>query len=92
MKTVSKFTSSLACILFGVFFLLPLVDLCAASLWLKSTNRGKGLYVDKRALAVGDLLTIDVSESASLAASQNTTRNRQAQVENAVKQFLFAHW
>ena len=90
MKTVSKFTSSLSGILLGVFFLLPLVDLCAASLWQKSTNRGKGLYVDKRALAVGDLLTIDVSESASLAASQNTTRNRQAQVENAVKQFLFA--
>jgi flagellar L-ring protein precursor FlgH len=40
---------------------------------------------------VGDLITIDVSESSSLAASQNSVRNRQSQVENAVKQFLFAN-
>jgi len=77
-------------LLLGALVFLPSVNLFGTSLWLKSTNRGKGLFIDKRAYAVGDLLTIDVSESASLAASQNTTRNRQSQVENAVKQFLFA--
>jgi len=61
------------------------------SLWMKSTNNEKGLFVGKRAYAVGDLITIDVSESSSLAASQNSVRNRQSQVENAVQQFLFAN-
>ena len=41
------------------------------------------------AYQVGDLITIDVAESSSLAASQNSVRNRQSQVENAVQQFLF---
>ena len=62
-----------------------------ASLWMKSTNNQRGLYGDKRSFSVGDLITIDVGESSSLAASQNSVRNRQSQVENAVKQFLFAN-
>ena len=90
MKTASRYTFSSFLLLLGALIFLPSVNLFGTSLWLKSTNRGKGLFIDKRAYAVGDLLTIDVSESASLAASQNTTRNRQSQVENAVKQFLFA--
>ena len=61
------------------------------SLWMKSTNNQRGLYSDRRSYAVGDLITIDVGESSSLAASQNSVRNRQSQVENAVKQFLFAN-
>ena len=60
------------------------------SLWMKSSNNQRGLYGDKRSFSVGDLITIDVGESSSLAASQNSVRNRQSQVENAVKQFLFA--
>ena len=71
--------------------LLPVGKVDAVSLWMKSTNNQKGLFVGKRAYAVGDLITIDVSESSSLAASQNSVRNRQSQVENAVKQFLFAN-
>ena len=90
MKTASRYTFSSFFLLLGALVFLPSVNLLGTSLWLKSTNRGKGLFIDKRAYAVGDLLTIDVSESASLAASQNTTRNRQSQVEKAVKQFLFA--
>ena len=61
------------------------------SLWTKSTNNQRGLYSDRRSFSVGDLITIDVGESSSLAASQNSVRNRQSQVENAVKQFLFAN-
>ncbi len=71
--------------------LLPIGKVDAVSLWMKSTNNQKGLFVGKRAYAVGDLITIDVSESSSLAASQNSVRNRQSQVENAVQQFLFAN-
>ena len=65
--------------------------LCGVSLWMKSSNNQRGLYGDKRSFAVGDLITIDVGESSSLAASQNSVRNRQSQIENAVKQFLFAN-
>ena len=63
----------------------------AVSLWNKSTNSQRSLYAGKRAFSVGDLITIDVSESSSLAASQNSVRNRQSQIENAVNQFLFAN-
>ena len=83
-------TKSLILALFAIA-LLPIGKVDAVSLWMKSTNNQKGLFVGKRAYAVGDLITIDVSESSSLAASQNSVRNRQSQVENAVKQFLFAN-
>ncbi len=73
-----------------LFFLIT-NSVFGVSLWLKSTNNQRGLYGDKRSFAVGDLITIDVGESSSLAASQNSVRNRQSQVENAVKQFLFAN-
>ena len=63
----------------------------AASLWNKRNAVKRGLYSGKRAYQVGDLITIDVAESSSLAASQNSVRNRQSQVENAVQQFLFAN-
>lgn len=62
----------------------------STSLWLKGGEQ-KGLYWGKRAHAVGDLITIDVAESSSLAASQNSVRNRQLEVENAVTQFLYAN-
>ena len=43
----------------------------ATSLWLKSSNSQRGMY-GETAFAVGDLVTIDVAESSSLAASQNS--------------------
>ena len=63
----------------------------AASLWNKSNAVKEVFTLEKRAYQVGDLITIDVAESSSLAASQNSVRNRQSQVENAVQQFLFAN-
>ena len=74
-----------------ILFLFICNTTFAVSLWLKSSNNQRGLYGDKRSFAVGDLITIDVGESSSLAASQNSVRNRQSQIENAVKQFLFAN-
>jgi flagellar basal body L-ring protein FlgH len=44
----------------------------AASLWNKSNSAKRGLFAGKRAYQVGDLITIDVAESSSLAASQNS--------------------
>lgn len=74
-----------------VSFFTASLFVCAASLWTKSSNSQRGLYAGKRAYSVGDLITIDVAESSSLAASQNSVRNRQSQIENAVQQFLFAN-
>ena len=61
------------------------------SLWLRSSSDQRGLFGGKRAFRVGDIITIDVAESSSLAASQNSVRNRNSQIENAVQQFLFAN-
>jgi len=75
-----------------LLFTLVLSNLSfATSLWLKSGNDQRGLFGGKRAYSVGDLITIDVAESSSLAASQNTVRSRQSDIENAVSQFLFAN-
>jgi flagellar L-ring protein precursor FlgH len=71
-------------------FLLSVATGWSTSLWLKGGEQ-KGLYWGKRAHSVGDLITIDVAESSSLAASQNSVRNRQLEVENAVTQFLYAN-
>lgn len=67
------------------------IDANGTSLWLKSSNNQRGIFGGKRAFSVGDLVTIDVAESSSLAASQNTARNRQLEVETAVTQFLYAN-
>ena len=75
----------------ALFISVSAKGIFAVSLWMKSSNNQRGLYADRRSYSVGDLITIDVSESSSLAASQNSVRNRQSQVENAVKQFLFAN-
>ena len=63
----------------------------ATSLWTKSSNSQRGMFGGKRAYGVGDLITIDVAESSSLAASQNSVRSRQLEVESAVTQFLYAN-
>jgi len=63
----------------------------ATSLWLKSSNSQRGMFSGKRAFAVGDLITIDVAETSSLAASQNSVRDRQFEVESAVTKFLYAN-
>ncbi len=82
---------SLIKILSFLCFLAFSCQVSGASLWNKSTNSQRSIFAGKRAYSIGDLITIDVSESSSLAASQNSVRNRQSQIENAVNQFLFAN-
>ena len=91
MKTALRCTYNMIKILTVILLMSVFNYLSATSLWIKSTNNERGLYGDKRSFSVGDLITIDVGESSSLAASQNSVRNRQSQIENAVKQFLFAN-
>ena len=52
---------------------------------MKSYQQSAWALLGQAFFSVGDLITIDVGESSSLAASQNSVRNRQSQVENAVK-------
>lgn len=94
MKTASRFTFNIdmrTLFINSLFLVIISGSLFATSLWNKSTNSQRGLFGGKRAYSIGELITIDVSESSSLAASQNSVRNRQSQIENAVNQFLFAN-
>ena len=94
MKTALKFHSDIIMksLTLGLFIALAFpLTVQATSLWSKSSNSQRGMFGGKRAYSVGDLITIDVAESSSLAASQNSVRNRQLQVENAVTQFLYAN-
>lgn len=92
MKAVSKYTFDLSAarVLLIVTTLALAPGAFGASLWLKSANNERGLYADKRAVAIGDILTISVNEGTSLNASHNTSRSRDAKVESAVTQFLYA--
>lgn len=89
----SHFNFFMKSLTLGLFIALifPFYTAQATSLWSKSSNSQRGMFGGKRAYSVGDLITIDVAESSSLAASQNSVRNRQLQVENAVTQFLYAN-
>ena len=93
MKTASKCIFKLfwkrISLAVAIFAIAP--SAFGTSLWTKSSNRERGLFADKRAFGVGDILTISVNEGTSLNASQNTSRTRDAKVENAVTQFLFAN-
>ena len=58
-----------------LFFLLFLItEAFGTSLWLRSSSDQRGLFGGKRAFKVGDLITIDVAESSSLAASQKLSQ------------------
>lgn len=70
MKTVSRFTSSLAlaaCLLAAT----AATPLRAGSLWKDGITDERGMFADKRAKRVGDILTVVVQETASL---NNTLR------------------
>ena len=59
------------------------------SLWLKKSNRERGMFAAPRASGVGDLLTIQVDESSSASSSQSTSTSKDSSVENAVTSWLF---
>lgn len=59
----------------------------AGSLW--PANATRGICADHKAGAVGDLLTIVVSESAMSQSSQSTTTKRDSSIQDALQQFLF---
>ena len=65
---------------------------CAESLWQRAETLGSSscdLYSDKRARMIGDLVTIVISESASLSSKAETSTKRESTVGGSVTSFLY---
>lgn len=60
-----------------------------SSLWSAGNARPRSMYADNTARAVGDILTVQISESVSNTASSNKKTGSGANVSNTVAQFLF---
>lgn len=87
MKTKS------ACISKSVLALV-LIACCAApaaagSLWTATHARETAMYTDRKARQVGDILTVVVSESASVTASRRTKTNKTGSFDGSVEAFFF---
>ncbi len=59
------------------------------SLWTAGESSPRSMYSDNKARAVGDILTVQISESVSNTASANKKTGSGANVSNTVSQFLF---
>jgi len=60
----------------------------AESLW-KDTS-AQSIFADKKARAVGDILTILVQESATAQKQNNTTTSKQSAIDASIQSFLYA--
>lgn len=85
MKIPLKFISSLS---FLAFF-----SCCALlgnnSLWLKPTTSERGMFADRVAYRIGDILMITLNESTIQENSLETTHNKNATILGSVVSFLF---
>ena len=62
----------------------------AESIWRKMGNNEKGMFADKRASRVGDILTVLVEESSRMVNSRRTKTEKKSAINNKVTQFLFS--
>lgn len=65
------------------------VPASAGSLWKTAHARETAMYTDRKARRVGDIITVVVSESASVSASKRTKTDKKASVDAAVEAFLW---
>jgi flagellar L-ring protein precursor FlgH len=86
MKNKKRFLSKLA-IGTALLVLLPAM-VHADSLWLDGTSRP--MFVDKRAVNVGDIVTIMVQENSSANKNNSTTSERQSSLSAAITSFLYS--
>lgn len=68
--------------------LLP-APLLADSLWTSAANNERSMYADAKASRVGDILTINVSETATTQASQSKKSSKESGIDSSVTSFLF---
>jgi flagellar basal body L-ring protein FlgH len=86
MKNKKRFLSKLV-IGTALTVLLPALA-HADSLWLDGTSRP--MFVDKRAVNVGDIVTIMVQENSSANKNNSTTSERQSSLSAAITSFLYS--
>ena len=66
---------------------LPLQKAAADSLW--KDGSAQSIFADKKAHAIGDILTILVQESATAKKQNNTTTSKQAAIDASIQSFLY---
>src|SRR4051812_29933888 len=104
MKTVSKSASNLtprrtqdfASLGLYALYALALLGLLffatpsrADSLWNNAGTAPRSMFADRKAAAKGDILTIQVSESAVAQSSQSKTSNRESTVQDSIARFIY---
>ncbi len=86
MNNKKRFLSKLV---IGTALLILLPALAHADpLWLDGTSRP--MFVDKRAVNVGDIVTIVVQENSSANKNNSTTTERQSSLSAAISSFLYS--
>lgn len=80
MRTKSK--SIFRAAHFLLWFSLIATAAQAGSLWREGVTDERGMFADKRAKRVGDILTITVNENVGMSNSLNTTTNKQNNSSN----------
>lgn len=85
-SSIFKAASTLAALL------LVGTSLQAESLWLKAEEQGtaRNQLTDYKASQRGDLLTIVVDQSTTMATTINTTTTKESNIQNAVNRWLFS--
>ncbi len=63
----------------------------SGSIWPAGTGSERSMFADRKASRAGDILTIIVSESAVAQSSQSKSSSRDASLNDAIQQFLFAN-
>jgi flagellar L-ring protein FlgH len=87
MRTKSVYISkSILALVLVVFASEPV---WAGSIWRSPRGRETAMYTDRKARRVGDILTVVVSESASVSASKRTKTDKSGSFEGAVDAFFF---
>jgi len=87
MKTKSVCVSK--AVLVASVALATAVPATAGSLWRSAHARETAMFTDRKARRVGDIITVVVSESASVSASKRTKTDKTADVDAAVEAFLW---
>jgi flagellar L-ring protein FlgH len=87
MKTKSASVSK--SVLVASVALASAVPASAGSLWKTAHARETAMYTDRKARRIGDIITVVVSESASVSASKRTKTDKKASVDASVDAFFW---
>lgn len=60
------------------------------SLWTSTANNEHSMFSDKTATRIGDIITIVVSETSSIASSAKTSTSKESNISNDFSQLLFS--